>query len=76
MAGFITTQGHEAAPIPLKHQGDPDRGVTVFHLLYAYDEQFKKLFKVKAILTTGGGPWTRRRLSVCFVRRRVVKDDG
>jgi lon-related putative ATP-dependent protease len=46
--GFITTKTLKPAPIPLKVKviliGDP----FIYHLLYAYDSNFKELFKVKA----------------------------
>jgi lon-related putative ATP-dependent protease len=46
--GFITTKTLKPEPIPLKVKviliGDP----FLYHLLYAYDSNFKELFKVKA----------------------------
>lgn len=46
--GFITTKTLKPEPIPLKVKviliGDP----FFYHLLYAYDSNFKELFKVKA----------------------------
>jgi lon-related putative ATP-dependent protease len=50
MMGFITTKGMKPEPIPLKIKiiliGEP----YIYHLLYQHDDQFVKLFKVKAHL--------------------------
>lgn len=52
MLGFMTTKGMKPEPIPLDVKvillGDP----MYYQLLYAYDEAFAKLFKVKAHLDT------------------------
>ncbi len=48
MYGFVTTGGMKPDPIPVKVkvvlQGSP----WLYYLLYAYDEDYRKLFKVKA----------------------------
>ena len=50
MLGMITTKGMKPQPIPLDIKiiliGEP----YLYHLLYSHDEQFRKLFKVKAHL--------------------------
>ena len=50
MLGVISTKGLKPEPIPLQIKiiliGEP----YIYHLLYVHDEQFKKLFKVKAHL--------------------------
>jgi lon-related putative ATP-dependent protease len=50
MFGMITTKGMKPQPIPLNIKiiliGEP----YLYHMLYNYDDQFRKLFKVKAHL--------------------------
>jgi lon-related putative ATP-dependent protease len=72
MFGLITTKGMKPEPIPLQVKviliGDP----YLYSLLYAYDEAFGKLFKVKAQLSDQADKKSAQiKEFVAFVRRAV-----
>lgn len=68
--GIVTVVGLEPEPIPLDVKvvliGDP----MTYYLLYAYDEEFQKLFKVRADFATEM-PWTRENIEKVA---RLIRD--
>lgn len=76
MMGFMTTKGMKPQAIPLNVKvilvGDP----IYYHLLYAYDESFSKLFKVKSHLDTQTDNKQKRiKEFVGFVRKVIDEHD-
>ena len=76
MFGFIATKGMKPEPIPMKVKiiliGDP----MYYHLLYAYDESFAKLFKVKAHLTDRTDRKAKEIKEFTMFVRRVVEENN
>jgi len=76
MLGFITTKGIKPEPIPLQVKiiliGEP----YIYHLLYLRDEQFKKLFKVKAHLDDLVDRDQEEMLKYAAFAARAVREEG
>ena len=76
MYGFITTKGMKPEPIPLQVKiiliGEP----YIYHLLYQNDEQFEKLFKVKAHLDDKVDRTSEAVLNYAAFAGRVVQETG
>ena len=76
MFGMIATKGMKPSPIPLSIRiiltGEP----FIYHLLYSQDEQFKKLFKVKAHLDDQVDRTQEELHKYASFAARVVQDKG
>lgn len=76
MFGFISTKGMKPEPIPLNIKiiliGEP----YIYHMLYMYDDQFKKLFKVKAHLDDEVNRKQEEIQKYAAFAARVVREEG